>query len=98
MYRVWYYLQFQASTRVLECIPHGYCNALSGIESQRMCKIDCYGEQEGGTGLTGIARVVTTGEIYYNSGSRIQRKTWLRFAKVSLWMFVNLRGIEKSLN
>lgn len=79
--RVWYYLQLQASTWVLECIPHRYYNALSGIESQRMCKIDCYGEQEGGTGLTGAGGVATTGEVDYDSGSRIQRTTWFRFCK-----------------
>lgn len=63
-----------------------------------MCKVDCYGEQEGGTGLIGTGRVPTSREVDDYSGSRTQRKTWLGFAEGSLWMRVSLRGIEKSFN
>ena len=39
-----------------------------------MCKRDCYGEQEGGTGLVGTGGVMTGREVDYYRGSRIQRK------------------------
>lgn len=86
VYTFWYSLRFQVSTRVLEHIPCEYCNVLLGIDLQRMRTIDCSSEQQGRTGLTGTGGMVTSGEVDYDSGSRIPRKTWLRFAKVSLWM------------
>lgn len=54
-----------------------------------MCKMVCYGEQEGGTGFIGTGGVTTRKLITTVEGES---------REISLWLFVSPGGIEKSLN